>query len=178
MRAAGCLLLACLSAARAFLLQNSAAGISRAVLPGARAMLLATRQISAPRTRWESKSLKMNGVSREVGDVLLRYGVAEADHEALIKEITPLLGGGLPGSASTAKSKIETLEISVVRGEGGGLGIDVDKSNVIQASSGQKDLKVGDRVIAIDGTPLGSKFVAQGLEPGKADYTFTIERGG
>lgn len=176
MRAAGCLLLACLSAARAFLLQNAAAGIYRPVLPGARAMLHATRQSSAARTRWEN--LKMNSVSREVGDVLLRYGVAESDHEALVKEITPLLAGGLPGSASTAKDKIQTLEISVVRGEGGGLGIDVDKSNVIQASSGQKDLKVGDRVIAIDGTPLGSKFVAQGLEPGKADYTFTIERGG
>jgi hypothetical protein len=119
--------------------------------------------------------LQLRAVSQDVSNVLLRYGVAEADHEALIGELAPLLGGAPPVSAF---AKVETLEIAVVRSEAGGLGIDVDKSNVIQASPGQKTLQVGDRVIAIDGVPLGSKFVAQGLEPGKPQYTFTVERGG
>jgi len=92
-----------------------------------------------------------------------------------VGELVPLLGGAPPVSAS---AKVDTLEITVARSEAGGLGIDVDKSNVIQGSSGQKDLQVGDRVIAIDGEPLGSKFVAQGLAPGKPQYTFTVERGG
>ena len=122
-------------------------------------------------------ALRLTAVSREVGDVLLRYGVAEADHEALLGELTPLLGG-TAGPATAAPARVERVEVTVVRGEGGGLGIDVDKSNVITASSGQKDLLVGDRVVAIDGAPLGSKFVAQGLEPGKTQYMFTVERGG
>jgi hypothetical protein len=37
----------------------------------------------------------------------------------------------------------------------GGLGIDVDKSNVIFGNRGQRDLQLGDRVLAIDGVPLG-----------------------
>ena len=81
-------------------------------------------------------------------------------------------------AATAATARVKKVEVTVVRGEGGGLGIDVDKSNVITASSGQKDLLVGDRVVAIDGAPLGSKFVAQGLEPGKTLYMFTVERGG
>jgi hypothetical protein len=44
-----------------------------------------------------------------------------------------------------------------------GLGIDVDKSNIIQGNKGQRGLQVGDRVVAIDGVRLGSKFVAQAL---------------
>jgi hypothetical protein len=39
----------------------------------------------------------------------------------------------------------------------------VDKSNIIQGNKGQRGLQVGDRVVAIDGVRLGSKFVAQAL---------------
>ena len=64
-----------------------------------------------------------------------------------------------------------------MRGPEGGLGIDVDKSNVIIGSKGQTDLRMGDRVVAIDGVRLGSQFVSQALEPGKASYVFSVERG-
>ena len=69
----------------------------------------------------------------------------------LMNELIPLIGG----SSKTATTKVQKLDIKVVRSNEGGLGIDVDKSNVIFGNRGQRDLQLGDRVLAIDGVPLG-----------------------
>lgn len=71
-------------------------------------------------------------------DVLKRYGVAVEDHAAIINELTPLMAG----SGSKTLARAEKLDVTVVRGPEGGLGIDVDKSNIIIGSKGQKDLQV------------------------------------
>mmetsp|Transcript_78964 Transcript_78964/g.128017 ORF Transcript_78964/g.128017 Transcript_78964/m.128017 type:complete len:412 (+) Transcript_78964:111-1346(+) len=115
------------------------------------------------------------GVSADVSSVLKRYGVAAEDHEALSKELAPLFQRDMVAKKSR---KVETLEVSIVRNAEGGLGIEVDKSNVIGGNRGQKELQIGDKVIAINGVPLGDKFVAQSLEAGKSSYVFTVERGG
>jgi len=115
-------------------------------------------------------------VSEDVSAVLKRYGVDQTDHEALAKELAPLFARDQGGRKSGGK--VETLDVNVVRNAEGGLGIEVDKSNVIGGSKGQKELQVGDKVVAIDGAPLGDKFVAQSLEAGKGSYVFTVERGG
>ena len=80
--------------------------------------------------------------------LILLKGDANA---GLMKELMPLIGV----SSKTANTKVQKLDIKVVRSNEGGLGIDVDKSNVIFGNRGQRDLQLGDRVLAIDGVPLG-----------------------
>ena len=72
-------------------------------------------------------------------DVLKRYGVPQEDHAALVKELAPLITTAF-GAAKPAK--LERLDVTVTRGESGGLGIDVDKSNVIAVVRGQPQLQV------------------------------------
>ena len=72
-------------------------------------------------------------------DVLKRYGVPQEDHAALVKELAPLISTAF-GAAKPAK--LERLDVTVTRGESGGLGIDVDKSNVIAVVRGQPELQV------------------------------------
>jgi hypothetical protein len=84
--------------------------------------------------------------------LILLKGDANA---GLMKELMPLIGV----SSKTANTKVQKLDIKVVRSNEGGLGIDVDKSNVIFGNRGQRDLQLGDRVLAIDGVPLGKNFL-------------------
>ena len=71
--------------------------------------------------------LDMARITPEVGDCLSNYGVAAADHQALVDELTPLL-------AIAAKRELEgggaEMEITVARGPSG-LGIDVSQDNMI-----------------------------------------------
>ena len=72
-------------------------------------------------------------------DVLKRYGVPQEDHAALVKELAPLITTAFGGAKP---AKLERLDVTVTRGESGGLGIDVDKSNVIAVVRGQPQLQV------------------------------------
>jgi hypothetical protein len=101
----------------------------------------------------------------------------------------------IPKSRVRAKSRVN-LDIKVVRSPEGVLEIEVDKTyNIILGNRGQRELQVGDRVLAVDGVPLGSNStdtygqlaiapcfdLAQTLElvlPSKREYIFTVERGG
>jgi len=162
----GCLAVLAIAHARGFSLGPS--------LPVSACGLLTRAPALSPRLRGAPLRLRAAEVTPDVAAVLTRYGVPATDHPALVKELAPLLAGGeKPGV-----QRVETLDVTLERGAEGGLGIDVDKSNVIQGNKFQRGLQVGDRVVAIDGVRLGSKFVAQALEPGKASYVFTVERGG
>jgi len=132
------------------LLLLSAAGQCLAFLPGALPPLVRLRgpeRILRPGTPAfppEARSLLARpsltmGVSADVSSVLKRYGVAAEDHEALSKELAPLFQRDMVAKKS---SKVETLEVSIVRNAEGGLGIEVDKSNVIGGNRGQKELQV------------------------------------
>jgi hypothetical protein len=95
-------------------------------------------------------------------------------------------GNSIPAnSRGRAKSRVN-LDVKVVRSPEGVLEIEVDKTyNIILGNRGQRELQVGDRVLAVDGVPLGSNStyldLAQTLElvlPSKREYIFTVERGG
>jgi len=115
-------------------------------------------------------------------------------HAGLIKELsTHDQSCLLDRSSKTAKIQ---LDIKVVRSPEGVLEIEVVKTyNIILGNRGQRELQVGDKVLAVDGVPLGSNStdtygqlaispcldLAQTLElvlPGKREYVFTVERGG
>ena len=76
----------------------------------------------------------------------------------------------------SATSAAPPLEIKVRRTAEGGLGIEVDETNMVASCAGQPDLEVGDRVIAVDGEALGGRYLSQALKPGLQEYSFTVER--
>ena len=89
-------------------------------------------------------------------DVLKRYGVPQEDHAALVKELAPLITTAF-GAAKPAK--LERLDVTVTRGESGGLGIDVDKSNVIAVVRGQPQLQVAPQAKGKDARPLTGSYL-------------------
>jgi len=103
----------------------------------------ARRGCVARRPSRPSPRLTMMALTQDMSDVLKRYGVPQEDHAALVKELAPLISTAF-GAAKPAK--LERLDVTVTRGESGGLGIDVDKSNVIAVVRGQPQLQVGDRL--------------------------------
>ena len=75
-----------------------------------------------------------------------------------------------------------TFDVVLTRGERG-LGLDLDKENIIarvvagSPAQQQGDLRVGDRVVAVEGTAISGKTHAAEVMNFSADtYTFTICR--
>ena len=56
-------------------------------------------------------------------------------------------------------------------GEGreGGLGVDVDETNVVAADLVPDRLLKGDRILAVDGMPLGDAFIARVLDTARQE---------
>jgi len=81
-----------------------------------------------------------------------------------------------PSALLSAASAAPPLEVKVRRTAEGGLGIEVDETNMVASCAGQPDLEVGDRVIAVDGEALGERYLSKALTPGMQEYSFTVER--
>lgn len=68
------------------------------------------------------------------------------------------------------------VDVLVRRDPATGLGIEVDASNVVATCAGQPDLSVGDKIVAVNGEPIGEQHISAVLAPAD-EYTFTVERG-
>lgn len=68
------------------------------------------------------------------------------------------------------------MEVQVMRGDDGGLGLLVDQDNTVVTVTAQPDMQVGDVIVGVDGDTCGSRPVGQCLTPGAPQYTFSIVR--
>jgi len=90
-------------------------------------------------------------------------------------------------AADVSNEPGEYLEITVMRGPTGALGIDVDDANLIRrvspaaasaaiALGGPHQLQEGDLIVSVDGETLGSKSLLDAMEPAASSYLFGIFR--
>jgi hypothetical protein len=66
--------------------------------------------------------------------------------------------------------------IAIARTAGGGLGLEVSNDNLILAHEGQPELRVGDVIVAVDGTPLDGRYVGKVIDRSASAYEFTVSR--
>jgi hypothetical protein len=125
---------------------------------------------------------RLAAISEEVQALLSEFGVVESERqEELVSRLSPLIGkDSSRTTVPLTSSEEQEVQVSVVRGDGGGLGIEVDSSNTVGSNSGGVNpaLLVGDRIIAVDGVPLDGNYVGQRLSPSEGSFTFTVVRGG
>ena len=129
------------------------------------------------RPSWRPQHIvRKAGLSSDVGTLLSEFGVAPERHEELVSKLKPLL---LLSTRSESTEEQQEVDVKVLRGTGG-LGIEVDNNNVVGSNSGNinPDLLVGDRIVAVDGLSVDGQYVGKVLDASKAEYIFTVVRGG
>ena len=80
------------------------------------------------------------------------------------------------GSRCVASAAPEELTVTVRRGAGGGLGLEVSNANLVLLQAGQPDLRFGDIIVGVNGTPLAGGYVGKALDPAASEYAFTVSR--
>ena len=71
---------------------------------------------------------------------------------------------------------MQQLDVTVVKGPNG-VGINVSQDNRIGNNSRQPLLRIGDRIVAVDGAALGHQYIGDVLPTmGDGPFVFTVER--